>query len=164
MTDPIESLAYKLAVKAKSWNEEITIPPEVISYHLAIWLNYYGVMAASLIIGLLTGTLLETIIAFFTLSLLRATTGGEHAPTLTACFVISLFTIVMAAHVTLPFGLYMVIVFYNLATIIWYNRNKDNKAFAYGSIAMVVASVFLISPAMAVAAFAQCLSLVSDRR
>lgn len=164
MNDPIESLSWKLAVKAKSWNDEIKIPAEVISYHLAIWINYYGVLVMSALIGLATGTILEVLTAFFTLAFLRAMTGGAHAPTLSACFAITLFTITLASQLAISDGIIVAITYFNALSVLWYNKNRTSSVYTYGSIALVASNFVFYSPAMAIASFAQCLSLINYDR
>lgn len=124
MTDPIEAIALKLARKAKAWDDRITASDDDIAYYLAIEINFWGVVMISAAIGAVTGTLPGTIIAIFTLWISRFYTGGAHAPTLSACFVFSIFVITVCSSMDMPSILLQLINIINCGLLIWYNKRR----------------------------------------
>ncbi len=159
MTDPIEYASRYLAQKARSWDESIQISEEQISYYLAIWLNYYGVIFLSIIIGFITGRMPESILGLSTLILIRAATGGIHALSITVCFVISTLLIYVGAQYTIPlFGISLMNIVSSLI-IIWYNKGRDSKESRWALSILLLNSLLLSSP-VAIVAFAQCLTLI----
>ncbi|MNC42367.1 accessory protein regulator protein B [compost metagenome] len=159
MTDPIEYTSRYLAQKARSWDESIQISEEQISYYLAIWLNYYGVIFLSIFIGFITGRVPESILGLCTLILMRAVTGGIHALSITVCFIISTLLIYVGAHYTIPlFGIILMNIVSSLI-IIWYNKGRDSKESRWALSILLLNSLVLSSP-VAITAFAQSLTLI----
>lgn len=161
MKDPIETAAYYLARKAKSWDETIKTRAEDIAYYLALEINFYGVLALSLIAGILTGTLFNTIVTISTLLILRHFTGGAHTPTITACFIFSTIAVVVCSTINITNILLHIINLINILFLIWYNRKKsdyDGNGLIWASIIICANGLFL-SPQVGLIAFVQLLTI-----
>lgn len=101
MKDPIESISYALAVKAKEWYPDLNRDVSDIRYGLALNLNFYGVIVVTLAIGLLTHAFPETALTMAGIWVLRRLTGGRHMPTLTLCFLFSVAVMAAIPHIHL---------------------------------------------------------------
>ncbi|WP_090668092.1 accessory gene regulator ArgB-like protein [Paenibacillus tianmuensis] len=95
----IENLALKLAVIIKSANTEETHSIEVMKYSLAMLINILLVLFASIILGIISGKLFETLQAFTFFFIIRSVSGGYHMRTLVGCFIISTLAFVIIPHI-----------------------------------------------------------------
>lgn len=94
----METLAYKIANSIKKLNPEETHSIEIMQYSLAIILNTLLIFMTSALLGWVTGKLEETIIVFFSLSLLRMLSGGVHFRTARACNIFSIMVCTLIPH------------------------------------------------------------------
>lgn len=99
----METLAYRIAKSIKNSNPEETHSIEVMQYSLGILLNTLLIFFISGIIGFITGRLEETILVFFSLSLLRMLSGGFHLKTANACNIFSIALCTIIPHLSIYF-------------------------------------------------------------
>lgn len=86
----IERAATLLALKIKAANPSETSSVDVLKYGIAMSLNLLGVIIGCCVIGLITGKVFETLMAFGAFALLRRFSGGFHAKSLGVCVILSI--------------------------------------------------------------------------
>jgi len=96
----IEVLANKIADKI---SEKLLLEEEkkaVIAYGLIGILQVTTLFLLVTLLGLLTGTLYESLMIFFTVGFLRKSTGGAHAQTMWGCNTVSVLSILILALIS----------------------------------------------------------------
>lgn len=142
MVDPIEAVAYKVAVRLKKWNPDITAHVEDIRYGAAYYINYYSVIIVSLMVGFLTNELLWTSMSLISFGILRKYTGGFHLKSLTGCAVVTVILLSLIPHIKISDNWSIQVL--NLASlllIVLYTKNNPNKYMGL----MIVATNFMFS-------------------
>ena len=162
MVDPIESAAYKVAVKIKKWNPEITAHVEDIRYGAAYYINYYSVIIVTLMIGLLTDELLQTFISLLSFGILRRYTGGFHLKSLTGCTAVTIILLSVIPHISIV-GTWS-IQSLNLVSIMLIVLNIKNKTNKYMGVMLVVTNILFASSAIALSFFVQALTIIRLNR
>ncbi|MEC0231162.1 accessory gene regulator B family protein [Paenibacillus alba] len=162
MVDPIEALAYKVAVKVKQCNPDITAHVEDIRYGAAYYINYYSVIIVTLILGFLTGELLWTGISLISFGILRKYSGGFHLRSLTGCAVVTIILLSVIPHIKIS-GSWNIQAL-NLASlllIVLYVENNTNK---YMGVMLVMTNVLFASSTVALTFFVQALTIIRLNR
>ena len=166
------------ADKVASWINRNTLEPatsqQVLSYALMIYFNGLAILSVSLLVGFLTGEFLDTLLAITAFGMLRAFSGGNHFPTATACFYISVGIFTLLPHIPTPeiwvhYMLMSVCLFLTLryAPNTQHDPIYGNKLLPFMkwiSFLIVAMNFILASWVVTLALFAQCVTLIPLRR
>lgn len=95
----IEWMAGKLALSIKQANPEKTSSTEVMTFSLILLLNALAIITCSLIIGGLTGKLVETAVTLFSFALLKFFSGGIHLKSSDTCAMVSIIGMSLLPHI-----------------------------------------------------------------
>ncbi|MBU7320831.1 accessory gene regulator B family protein [Paenibacillus oleatilyticus] len=159
MNDPIEIVASKLAHLSKKWNPEITDHVEDIRYGVALRINYYSVVLGCLIIGFVTGKVLETIVSMISFILLRRFTGGLHMPTLTLCFFVSIALMSGIPHISLAQNISIVLNIISLVLVLFLSERRQRHNLM-GACMLIGSNFILNSDVIAMSFLAQSVLLI----
>ncbi|WP_163854570.1 accessory gene regulator B family protein [Paenibacillus elgii] len=162
MVDPIEYVSYKIAVKAKEADPENTDDVDQIRYGVALDIGFYSVILLTVAIGMITKEFWGTLIGMGAFYYLRKFTGGFHFSSLFVCTIVSVAILSIIPHIHLSEFTVVSLTFICIPLIIFFS-NKDTKTKAIASLIVLINFVF-ISPAAALAFFAQSLTLIKLRR
>ncbi|QOT01035.1 accessory gene regulator B family protein [Brevibacterium sp. JNUCC-42] len=170
----IDSLAEKLARSIKIASEDDKVNEEVMKFALIISLNTAIVVLISLIIGQLTGKVVETGITILSFSLLRIVSGGFHFKSANLCTVISISFAVILPHIPITSGMNYILLALSLLLVILYAPSnieghsripKENYSLLKGVSVIIVLSNFLfLSPILSKAFFIQSITLINRGR
>lgn len=94
-----ESLALKIAHSLKKVEPEKTASVEVMKFALEAILNTTFTVILITVVGLATGTFLETVTGFVAFALLRFFSGGLHLKSALHCSILSTIMITIAPHI-----------------------------------------------------------------
>jgi accessory gene regulator B len=100
----IDRSALFIASTIKKANPEQTASIEVMKYALVIYLNNFFIISESVIIGILSHKLSDTVTVLVALALLRSFSGGRHASSTLKCNLISVLICTVIPHVPKPDG------------------------------------------------------------
>jgi accessory gene regulator B len=127
----IEELASKIAGKI---SEKLALDEErkaVITYGFIGILQIATLFILITVLGLITGTLYESYIVFFSVAFLRKSTGGAHAATMWGCNALSVVSILVLAllsryvfgvHLPITVNIAVTIAIFILGLLIFYRK------------------------------------------
>lgn len=98
----IETISRKISLRIKNADPENTASVEVLAYAIGVYINFFSVVAISLVTGILIGHFAETCIALAGFGILRLVSGGRHLKSLTACVVVSVVAFSVLPYIHLP--------------------------------------------------------------
>ncbi|MFS0723028.1 accessory gene regulator ArgB-like protein [Paenibacillus sp. 1P07SE] len=166
----IEAWAEKLAISIKNANTRETSSIAVMTYALIIVINFLIPYTSAAIIGLLTGTLLETGFSIMMLVLVRAVSGGYHFQSSALCTLVTLSVAAGAPHLPFPedwillaTGLcFILFAIFAPANIKGYARMPEKyfPVMKILSLFIVGSNFFIQSPTLTIILLLQALSLV----
>ncbi|WP_411830314.1 accessory gene regulator B family protein [Paenibacillus alba] len=162
MRDPIEALAYKVAITVKKWDPGITEHVEDIRYKVAYYINYYSVIVISLLIGVMTNELIGTCLSLISFGILRKYTGGYHLKTLTGCAVLTIFLLSLIPHIYMGFFIPQILNIVSFLLVFFFS-SKGNHA-RYLSLMLIGSNLILNSPVVSLAFAIQSILLINSRR
>jgi len=171
----IESTAGKMADWIHRHSARPAASQEVLKYALSIYLNGFAIVLVSSFVGWMTGTFLEICIAMICFSALRAFSGGNHFPTAMSCFLFSVGTFTLIAHLPTPsepWIQYMLLITSILLALLFAPNSKHDpiekgKIYPYLkwiSVSIIASNFFFMSWVVTLAFFIQCLSLIPLQR
>lgn len=85
----LEILSRHLSNAIKRNAPESTVSPEVLEYAIGVRLNFVFTVLLSLLLGFITGKVLETIMSLIAFGVVRHFSGGYHMKSLTLCAIVS---------------------------------------------------------------------------
>lgn len=166
----IESISERIAISIKNMNED-TASIAVMKYSLIIILNTFMTIILCLLIGILLGTLQDTIIVMFTIAIFRFFSGGYHFRTATGCVIVSTVIIVTIPFISIPGNISLYLTLASLLlTIIYAPSNIKHVArmpqkyfqiLKLISVLLVCLNFFISSQLIAVSFFIQGISLIT---
>ncbi len=170
----MNTLSYKLATIIKQANPQETGSVEVMQYALNLILNSLLIVTVSLLIGWFTGSFAGTAIVLFSFAVLRFFSGGKHLKTAAACNVFTITLCSSLPHISYLFkdNIWLI----NIASILLilaFAPNPDVNAqiphhwypwMKLISALMVGANFLIASDVIALAFFAQCLTIISPKK
>lgn len=152
-------LSNKAAQAIKNANPEQTSSVERLTALLALHINNFGIIIATLVIGLLTGKLLETAVGIAAFVTARLLSGGFHFRNLDVCFLVSTALLSVIPHIDL--NMYVTIVISLLSIGLTAIFSKKRKM---ALICILLLNILIVSPIIALAIFFQSVSLLPSRR
>ncbi|MGC5326957.1 accessory gene regulator B family protein [Brevibacillus sp. SYSU BS000544] len=145
-----------------------------MAYKLSIFINNISIIFISCLVGLVTGTFSETLLALVAFVLLRRFSGGSHAKKLTACLIISTFLISSIPHIPTPESLLTPINFITLVLVALFapshcevNAIPDHARHKYKMISLILVATnffFIGSTIISLSFLAQALFLINFHR
>ncbi|KIL42046.1 hypothetical protein SD70_02345 [Gordoniibacillus kamchatkensis] len=170
----IENAAHWLAARIKRANPEETTSVEIMRFSLIILINAISIFLFSSLVGFLTGKLVDTLIVFVLMCVLRFLSGGHHLSTPTGCIALSTIVVSLVPHIHITSMLVMVfngislllILFLAPAGLEGHTRvPKEYYPLFKGISALMVLSNFWFRiDLFAIAFFIQALSLIPFRK
>lgn len=166
--------AERIANAIKQQAPEETASVEVMKYALVSLYHGLSVLFASLIIGAITGKLVETLITLIAFALLRFLSGGFHFESALTCFIFS--TVISSAipHIPLPDGYFLIVMITSIILLgifapssvkgVTRIPEKYYPLLKVGSILLVSLNFFIGSELLAVTFFTQSVFTVKLRR
>lgn len=152
----IELLSRKICLKIKRWDSDSKISVEVLSYALGHYINLYGIIIISLIIGLITQEFFGTVVAIVGFAALRKYSGGFHL-NLTSCAVLCIAMFSIFPHMSIGRE---TVIMVNMASLILVAMHATKKPIA---IFIVCSNFFILSEPLALTFLAQSLTLLPYR-
>ncbi len=167
-----------VATQAASWIRRNSPSPqtseEVLKYALVVYLNGLLILLATVAIGWLAGTIVESLVALVAFSLLRAFSGGFHFSKSIYCFAFSVGVFTIVPHVQTPsHSIQFILLAICLILVISFAPNMSMDQIANNNwvpymkwiaAGMVTITFFLASWVITLTIFIQCLSLIPLKR
>jgi accessory gene regulator B len=95
----LDTFAQKTAIRMKAINNEKTASVEVLKFGLLLFINAFSIVFISLLIGFITGKLMDTILVLVAFPILRTCTGGYHLKSSILCIVFSSALMTIIPHI-----------------------------------------------------------------
>jgi len=166
----IETWAERLAISIKNANEKDTVSVQVMKYALTIVINFLIPYSMALVIGWLTNMFLETLVAVATLIAVRASSGGYHFRSTTACTIATAMVSVIPPHIYLSYEWtiyltaigFVLFALYAPANIKGYARMPEKyfPVMKWVSVIIAGSNFFIESPIIAIILLLQGVSLL----
>lgn len=155
----IEIVAQNLAqyIYVKS-SKNISIA--VMKYALTYILNFSFTLILCLLIGFLTGKLVETILAFSAAVILRLYSGGYHFSSIDICTIVSSFVISILPHLQINNIFNIPFAFVSIVIMIFCNKAPKNK---FISILIICSNFFINSNVLGLVFLVQSLTIIPKR-
>lgn len=163
----LESLAkhFALYIKKQDPNGEVSIA--VMEYELGIRFNLYAAIIITILIGLYTDQMVNSLIAFAAFAISRRFSGGIHLKSLTVCSIVSalIFSVipfvVLSHTITLTLTVISIIIFtiFSPNTTEDVNPSRLDLYLKIISISIVSTNLVIQSPIIALSFFVQALLL-----
>jgi len=170
----MSTLSYKIASIIKQADPDNTHSVEVMQYSLNIILNTSFISLISVMIGMLTGRLEESILFLITFALIRFCSGGFHMRSAMACNFVSILLCLVISNVpTLTKDVFWIINVLNIVFMVLFAPHPDKNAqlqkkwyplMKLLSILFVSSNLIINSSVMALAFFAQSLTVIPWKR
>lgn len=170
----IESLSLRLATHIKSVVPEHPASVAKLKFSLAIGINMTFIIALTLLISVITGRIKEVIIIMLVFAVLRQMTGGFHLKTGMGCVYASTILLTVLSYISFDYTWtigatvisMLLILLLAPAGIEKQSRIPENyyPALKWSSFILVGLNLIFASPLVAIAVFAQSLTLVIGRR
>ncbi|REE91413.1 accessory gene regulator B [Paenibacillus taihuensis] len=152
-------LSKKVATAVHNANPEETSSVERLTALLALQTINFGVSIAALLIGLLTDTFVETLMAVASFAVIRLLTGGFHFSNLDVCFLVSTTGLAAIPHMQLnTYFIYILSVLSIILIAIFSTRKRVLP------ICIILLNILLHSPIIILAIFFQSISLKHNKR
>ncbi|MDQ0194439.1 accessory gene regulator B [Paenibacillus wynnii] len=170
----INHLANKISVSIKRANPEETSSIEIMQYSLNIILNTLLILSGSALIGLLLDNLVDTMLFFVSLSILRICSGGFHLKTASACNVVTILLCTLTPYfLNFRGGIVLVINTISFIIMLLFAPNPDKNAqiplrffphLKLASILLVSFNFIINSSVIGLAFFVQSLTVIPWKR
>lgn len=170
----ITGISFKAATFLKSKVPEHPASIAVLQYGLRFIINMFSIVLFSLIISLITGRVIETIIAMLGFAILRQFSGGIHLKSGELCIVVSVMLITLLSfsnfNSTTTFFLncisFFMISIFAPSNITQQTRipTKYHGFLKYISLFIIVIGFIINNPVLSTAFLVQSLTLYSKRR
>jgi accessory gene regulator B len=166
----LDAFAQRTAIRMKAINSEKTASVEVMKYGLLIFINIFSIIFISLLIGFITGKLMETLLTLVAFALLRACTGGYHLKSSIHCIFFSSALMTIIPHIPMNqsstlsltiFSIVLVLIFAPFA--LEHQNNIPKRYYPYikiMGIVLVSINLFLMSNTLALCFFVQSVMLI----
>jgi accessory gene regulator B len=166
----LDAFAQRTAIRMKEINYEKTASVEVLKFGLLLFINAFSIVFISLLIGLITGKLVDTILVLGAFPLLRTCTGGYHLKSSIQCIVYSSAVIAIIPHIpmnqpaTLLLTIISILLIFVFAPFALENQNNIPKRFypilKLAGILLVSLNFIFMSNILAVCFFVQSVMLI----
>jgi accessory gene regulator B len=166
----LDAFAQRTAVRMKAINNEKTASVEVLKFGLLLFINSFSIMFISLLIGFITGKLIETVLTLVGFALLRACTGGYHLKSSIQCIIISSAIMTIIPHIPLNQSVALSLTVISIVLVLIFapfaleNQNNIPKRYypylKIMGIILVAINLFLMSNTLAVCFFVQSVMLI----
>ncbi|HEY0828336.1 MAG TPA: accessory gene regulator B family protein [Bacilli bacterium] len=169
----IERVSERIALAIKAANPEETNSVAVMKWELSLIIHLVSIFIACSVVGLLTGKIEDTIIAFLAFVGIRFLSGGKHMKSLEGCLVVSVILISIIPHIPissryiLPINIFNAVSMALFAPLIREQTNISNRAIPYFKLVtiLLVSSNFLVnSLVLSLAFMSQALLIILWRR
>lgn len=165
--DLVEIHAYKIACWIKK-REQVNDLESLYEY-IAYKLNEIYIVSLSLIIGLFTGRVIESIYAIIGLYVVKKLTGGYHFESLTKCVIVSVVLISVSTLINLNSLTNVILSTVSVILILLYGSNiyniekKLKILFKLLSIIVVLVAFVMQIDSVCIVCFVQCATLIIKR-
>lgn len=169
----IEAISARVSSYIYEHNDRKHVSQEIMEFALRAFLINATSIVLSLIIGWVTGKLIETLVSLVGIIAIRNLAGGYHFASSTACVVVSTFVIVALPYVPLNQLFFYILLVASVGLILVYAPSRMRNATRIGKrgltimklIAMlvVVSNLWIHSDILSVAFFASSVTLISTK-
>ncbi|PZD95195.1 hypothetical protein DNH61_11590 [Paenibacillus sambharensis] len=142
-----------ISTKIKQANPEETSSVERMRALLALQFLNYGIIATVLVVGLITGKVVESALSCLCFVFLRNATGGFHFKNLDHCFLFSVFVISIGPHIQTE-NLAVIILTSSILVAIYSEKKKALP------VTLILGNLLIMSPVIALAFLMQALTLI----
>ncbi|OPG99002.1 hypothetical protein B2I21_07560 [Chryseobacterium mucoviscidosis] len=104
-------------------NADPSVDKDIVEYELGIRLNRFLTLTLSIIVGIVTGKVLEILLAYWVLTAIRRHSGGIHFSSLTICAFFSTAVIATAALVNYSNDLANMLTYISVIIFLFYAPN-----------------------------------------
>jgi accessory gene regulator B len=166
----MRNLSLQIARAIKSVDEENTASIEVMKFSIEALLNTLVTVIVVFIVGWLTGTLGETIIALVATGLLRFISGGYHLKNAVFCTIVSTIVISISPYIHWDHNWRLILLLPSCILLAIFapsgiegHARIDKKYFPLlkiGSVLMVCSNLYFDSATLATVFFIQALSTI----
>jgi accessory gene regulator B len=164
------TLSEKLAHWTRRQNPDEPRDFENLRYQYAVTINFVSIVCLSLIGGLITGRLADTMTAAAAFMVLRAFSGGFHFRSLDVCTVVTAVIFIAIPFVPADSFMYVLNAFSaalvallaptNLKNTFWTGNDTVKRVFKAIAVTIVLTNFYVMSPVIAVAFTVQALLLI----
>lgn len=95
----IELISGKIVTRIKNADPDIKTSHEVLNYALILLIGKYMIISGIIIVGIITGSLFNSIVSYMSFAALRKYTGGKHMSSMSLCVVVSITILSLAPHI-----------------------------------------------------------------
>jgi accessory gene regulator B len=166
----LDAFALKTAIRMKAINNEKTASVEVLKFGLLLFINAFSIVFISLLIGLISGKLVDTILVLGAFALLRTCTGGYHLKSSIQCIACSSALMVIIPHIPINQHVALLLMTISIILILVFapygleNQNNIPKRFypllKIVGVMLVALNFFFLSNTLAVCFFVQSVMLI----
>jgi accessory gene regulator B len=166
----LDAFAQRTAIRMKAINSEKTASIEVMKYGLLVFINLFSIIFISLLIGFISGKLLETLLALVAFALLRSCTGGYHLKSSIHCIIFSSALMTTIPHIPMNQSAALILTILSIVLVLIFapfsleNQNNIPKRLypllKIVGIMLVAINLFLMSNTLAVCFFVQSVMLI----
>lgn len=164
----LERLSRHIACEIKKADPDGPGSADVLTYIIAIKLNWYSGLILTLLFGWVLGDVLNALLAFFSFVVLRKFSGGAHLKSLTVCAVFSaaLFSLIPQIPLNndgvllLTAASALVVSMFAPRNLEDVNPSKLDPYLKWISLTIVITNFFIQSPIIALSFAAQAILLL----
>lgn len=154
----IEYAARKLSIRINKIIPDSNV--NIMAYSIGMKLNFYLIITLTIVIGLMTGHLIDSCMAMCGCAILRRLTGGRHL-SLTACLVFSVLLFTTSPILPISFTFMILLTCLTILLLALYSKvSAKNKSL---SLALVCTNFLIFSPSLALVFAVQAASLINRR-